>query len=83
MAGQPAASRPGSQRALLTELCVHFSVQPAGLCPLLSPESDSSSNFGSRTAALGPKHGIFILGHFCTGQTYRRSRRLACSVYSF
>ena len=29
-----------------------------------------SLDFGSRTAALGPKHGIFILGHFCTGQTY-------------
>jgi hypothetical protein len=40
---------PAGQTAQLTGLCVQFSSLPAGLCLLLSPDSDSSANFGSRT----------------------------------
>jgi hypothetical protein len=41
MAGQPAASRPAGQTAQLTGLCVQFSSITAGLCAVLSPDSDS------------------------------------------
>jgi hypothetical protein len=42
MAAMPASRQPAAgQTAQLTGLCVQFSSLPAGLCLLLSPDSDS------------------------------------------
>jgi hypothetical protein len=64
--GRPASSQPAAgQTAQLTGLCVQFSSITAGLCAVLSPDSDSWANFGSRTVLIeltAPKLRVYYPG---------------------
>jgi hypothetical protein len=64
--GWPASSQPAAgQTAQLTGLCVQFSSITAGLCAVLSPDSESWANFGSRTVLAGltaPKLRLYCPG---------------------